>query len=319
MDERRDNTTQLSHAGAYLSLALAMMLVGSSVVAGKLMVESFPVFLASALRFIIATVLLGGLLGWRERGFPRFSLRDHAILALQALTGVVLFNVLLLNGLTMTTAVASGIITSTTPAFIALISLLLGERMTRLAMLGIAITIAGIVVVNALGASGESSNGSRPILGGLLVLGAVVCEALFTICGKAVSDRVTPMATATLVCARGAAMLIPTGLWELRDFDPAGARLSGWIAILYTAILVTVGGFVLRFRAVAKVPASTAGVFTGLISISALICAAVILSEPIGWNHLIGVACVLAGIVLVTRPERQPKETNPSVSSVSSI
>lgn len=318
MADRPDNRTQPSRAGAYLSLAVAMTLVGSSVVSGKLMVESFPVFVASAIRFIVATFLLAGLLVWRERGFPRLSLRDHGILALQALTGVALFNALLRKGLTMTTAVASGIITSTTPAFIALISLLLGERMTRIAMLGIAITIAGIVAVNALGSGGEGTDTSRPILGGLLVLGAVVCEALFTIFGKVLSGRVTPIAMATLVSAYGTAMLIPIGVWELRDFDPSDARLRGWIAILYTAIFLN-GAFILWFHGVAKVPASTAGVFTGLIPISALVCAAVILDEPIGPNHLVGVVCVLTGIVLVTRRARQPKETNPSVSSVSSI
>ena len=36
---------------AYVELTLAMSIVGSSVVVGKLIVASFPVFLASALRF----------------------------------------------------------------------------------------------------------------------------------------------------------------------------------------------------------------------------------------------------------------------------
>jgi len=315
--DRPDNRTQPSRVGTHLSLAVAMTLVGSSVVSGKLMVESFPVFVASAIRFIVATFLLLGWLVWRERGFPRLSLRDHGILALQALTGVALFNALLRKGLTMTTAVASGIITSTTPAFIALISLLLGERMTRIAMLGIAITIAGIVAVNALG-GGEGIDADRPIFGGLLVLGAVVCEALCTIFGKVLSGRVTPIAMATLVSVYGTAMLVPIGVWELRDFDPSDASLSGWIAILYTAIFLN-GAFILWFHGVAKVPASIAGVFTGLIPISALVCAAVILNEPIGPNHLVGIACVLTGIELVTRRKSQPKETNPSVSSVSSI
>nr|WP_238542816.1 EamA family transporter [Lysinibacillus boronitolerans] len=37
---------------------MAMSIVGSSVVAGKLVVQSFPIFLANELRFLVAAIIL---------------------------------------------------------------------------------------------------------------------------------------------------------------------------------------------------------------------------------------------------------------------
>ncbi|OLQ47667.1 hypothetical protein BHT94_10810 [Bacillus licheniformis] len=56
--------------GAYVSMAAAMAIVGSSVVVGKLMVERIPVFLSSGLRFLIASIVLLTLLFCIEKGFP---------------------------------------------------------------------------------------------------------------------------------------------------------------------------------------------------------------------------------------------------------
>lgn len=91
---------------AYLQMTLAMAIVGSSVVAGKLIVASFPV-----------------------------SKREWAILFLQALTGVFLFNIFLLYGVKFTGSVESGIITSTTPAMVGIISFLFLKERGNYAML----------------------------------------------------------------------------------------------------------------------------------------------------------------------------------------
>ncbi|CAM3291392.1 MULTISPECIES: EamA family transporter [Brevibacillus] len=52
---------------AHLQIILAMAIVGSSVVFGKRITSTFPVFLASELRFIIATVILLALFYYKEK------------------------------------------------------------------------------------------------------------------------------------------------------------------------------------------------------------------------------------------------------------
>jgi len=292
-----------SALGAYISLAVAMSIVGSSVVTGKYITDAMPIFLASGIRFIIATLILVSWMAWKRHSGavqPRISRRDHGVMALQAFTGIFIFNVLLLLGLKLTTATTSGIITSATPAIIALLSLFLGERLTGRIWMGVLLAMAGVLAVNLFSAGGAGTPASHPLLGALLVLGAVVGEALYTIFGKMLSGRVRPVAIATWVSLYGALMFLLPGLWQLRGFKPATVPASAWWSVAYSATIVTVVAFVLWFRGLQRVPASTAAPFTGMIPIVAVVLAAILLHEPVGWPHVVGIVCVISGILLIT-------------------
>jgi hypothetical protein len=49
------------------------------------------------------------------------------------------------------------------------------------------------------------------------------------------------------------------------------------------------------------VPAGVAGVFTGIIPLSAVALAVVLLGEPLRLGHLVGIVCVLAALGLTLR------------------
>ena len=300
---------------ARCSLALAMMLVGSSVVSAKFLVEQFPIFLGLGIRQVTATLIMLAIVLLVEKHLPRISKRDHGIVLLQSATGVVMFNVLLLAGVDRTTAAASGIITSTVPAWIALLSLVLGERTSRLTMIGIGMAVGGVLVVNIAGGDAGSDRASAPVLGGVLVMGAVIGEALFTVCGKALSGRVTPLANCFLVCVYGSAMFLPVALWQLPGFDFGQVAASGWIALAWSAGPVMIGAFFLWFTGLKVVPANSAAVYTGLIPISALVCSAIFLGERIGWPHVAGMGFVVAAILLVARPDRRVIRARSAVSA----
>ncbi len=288
---------------ARCSLALAMMLVGTSVVSAKFIVEQFPIFLGLGIRQVSATALMLLIVLAVERTVPRLCRRDHGMVLLQTVTGVVIFNVLMLAGVDRTTAAATGIITSTVPAWIALLSRFLGERISRLTMIGIGLAVGGVLVVNIAGGDANADRAPAPLLGGVLVMGAVIGEALFTICGKALSGRVTPIANCFMVCVYGSLMLLPMALWQLPGFDVGTVTSSGWIALAWSAGPVMIGAFFLWFTGLRTVPANSAAVYTGLIPISAIVCSAIFLGERIGWPLLAGMACVIAAIVLVARPD----------------
>lgn len=295
-----------SRLPAFGALALAMGIVGTSVTANTFIVGHAPIFLASAIRFLLAAAILVMFVRAIEGGLPRLSSRLHAVLALQALAGVVMFNILLMLGLDMTTATVSGIITAATPAVIALMSVAMGDRLGRVGWIGVSVAIAGVVAVNLLATPGEDE-ASRPILGGVLVFLAVVGEALYAVLGRYAAGKLTPLATATWISMYGAAMFVPLALWDLRDTDLDAIPLSAWLAILYLAIVVTVVAFALWFKGLATIPASTAGAFTGMIPVTAVISAGLILGESVGPLHIAGIACVLTGIFLVASARAHPR------------
>ena len=74
-----------------------------------------------------------------------------------------------------------------------------------------------------------------------------------------------------------------------------------WLAIVYYGVAVTAIVFILWFRGISRVQASTAAVFTGVMPVNAIIFSYLILHEPFQWSHLWGGLCVLAGLGFIIR------------------
>lgn len=286
---------------AYAELATAMAFVGSSVIAGDVVTGTFPLPLAITLRFSLATLILAPILLARE-GIPKLGRNDAATVGLQTLLGVVGFNLFLLLGLRYTTAGESGIVLGTTPAVIGLIAfLVLRERLNLSRSVGIALAVCGVAALSFAG-DGDG-RGPNPLLGNALVFGTVVCEALFSILGKMATARLRALTIATLVSLLGALSFLPFALYTAVDFDFGAVDGNAWMALVYYAVGATVLPYLLWYHGLPHVPAGVAGVFTGIIPLSAVALAVVLLDEPPRLGHLVGIICVLAALGLTLRGE----------------
>lgn len=286
---------------AYINLTLAMVIVGSSVVAGKIMVSELPVFLSSALRFMLALAILLPLIKWREGGLPKISRRSWIMLGAQSLCGSFLFTIFLLYGLQYTAPSSAGIITSTTPACMGIIAwLFLKDRPSLKTGIGIGLSVAGLIVINFVQSDGVRL-GSNPFLGNLLVLGAVVFESIFLLIRKTVPEPLSPLAVSTIISLFGLLWFLPVGAYEMHAYDLSSVSMTGWLTVLYYGAAVTVLAYLFWFAGITKVPASTAGVFTAVMPVSALILSALVLEEPISLSQITGCGCVLSGIILISK------------------
>ena len=295
-----------------MDLSLAMAIVGSSVVFGKIIVQAFPVFLASGLRFAIASAIMLPLVFRRERGWRAFSRRDWAILALMAFCGQFIFTVLLLLGLKWTSAVEAGIITSMSPAAMAMVSyLVLREALGRRRLMGVVLAVVGILAVNGYLMPSADSPGRVHLPGNLLVLGAVMGEAFFLLLRKTINPQVSELAMAGALTFLGLIMFFPLALFQAWHFDFHQTTLIDWLAIFYFGAIFTVLAYILWFRGVARVSGATAGVFTAVMPLSAMGLSYLFLKESFSWTHVIGLACVLAAIGLITLEKETPDPSQP--------
>jgi drug/metabolite transporter (DMT)-like permease len=298
---------------AYIKISLAMAIVGSSVVAGKLILSSFPIFLASEFRFIIATLILIPLLLWQEKRIPVIKPKVLFILFLQALTGVFLFNIFMLYGLKFTTAIEAGVITSTLPAVIGVISFLfLKERLTMKKITGIIFAVIGVLLMNMISGGTSSVNS---LLGNSLILGAVLTEALFITLGKSVSSKVTSLAISTMMSLFGLILFLPFAIYEARNFIFSTVGIMDWLNILYFGVVITVVAFLLMYQGLSKVSASSAGVLTSMLPLSTVILSFLILKEEILFSHVLGMLFVLAAIFILSKESTtEEKESETAIS-----
>lgn len=99
----------------FLFLAAAMIIVGSTVVATKIIGEGMAPFTATALRFAVSSPIFALLLWLSPQRIPRLSKRDWGLLFAQAGSGSVAYTVLQISGLSFTSAANAGVIVGTLP------------------------------------------------------------------------------------------------------------------------------------------------------------------------------------------------------------
>lgn len=287
----------------YFHLAMAMLIVGSSVVAGKMMIMELPVFLASGLRFALAVACLTPIMYFREGGFPRLRRRSVLILLAQAMLGSVLFTVFLLYGLKWTTPSSAGVLTSTTPAWMALLAwAVFRESLTPRMAVGVGLALLGVLAINIMGGDGDSGSraGGNVLLGNGLVLAAVLCESLFLVLRKFIPEPISPLATSTLVSLFGLGLFLPLSVYEAVGTDFSTISLTGWGSVVYYGLVVTVLAYLFWFAGIVRASAAAAGVMTGIMPVSALFLSWLVLGERIDAAQLAGCAFVLLGIIAIS-------------------
>ncbi|KQW76738.1 DMT family transporter [Methylibium sp. Root1272] len=280
-----------------------MALVGSYVGLSKLLVAVFPVLLLAWLRFGIAAIAMAH---WVRRAAdePRLSRHDRWLLFLEAFFGNFLFSVCMLFGVALSSALAAGVIMAALPAVVALLSWAgLRERIAPRVAGGIGCAVAGIALVS-LGQAGSEGDDSS-LLGNTLLLGAVFCEALYVVIGKKLTGQLSARRISALVNLWGLALVTPFGLWQAWQFNFTAVRSGVWVLLLFYALAASVATVWLWMTGLKHVPASSAGVFTVLLPVSAAAVGVLLLGEQVSSTQLGAFALALAGVVLATWPAQR--------------
>lgn len=300
----------------YFKVATAMILIGSFIVVNKFVIQVFPVFLASELRVLLGAIVLTSILLIREGRFPVLQKKDWIVLFAQSFVGVFLFSIFMLYGLTYTTAMEGGIITSLTPAAVGLISLMFfKEKLRWNQSVGIVCAVTGALSINVLGGMLDASWSLQTLWGNLLIICAVIGEAVFVTFGKLVSKQVSPIASATITSIFASILFLPFALYDAASFEFAKVSAADWSLIAYTGIVVTVIAIVLLNQGMAKISAGSSAVFTALMPSSAIVMSVLFLHENFYWYHFLGISLVFLGIACATKsPFRQRSKSKPTIS-----
>ncbi len=288
----------------YLFCTLAMIGVGSTVVASKLIAHGLPPFAATALRFAIAFPVFIATMRVTGEQWPRLRRRETWLLIAQSGCGSVGYTVLLLSGMRLASATDAGVIAGSLPAIAALIAVLaLRERPGAMTITAVALATIGVGVCtlgadDAAAAARSASLRAPSLLGDLFVLAAVFCEGGFILLNKRLQTPVSPLQMSTLMSGIGLALSLVPALFE-RPWTTTGIDRSALAGVVYYALVPTVGGFLLWFAGAARIAGAQAGAFTAFVPVSAAAFAALVLHESIKPAQWWAMACVLAAVALI--------------------
>lgn len=295
----------MSHRGnwtATVQLVAAMSLAGSSVVVGKGLAGSLPVYLTTFATLLVALVVLLPS-AWRKREeIYALEPREWVYLFLQGMCGIVLFRVLMLSGLRTIGAAQAGIITGTSPTVLTMLSwLMLGERPSALSSIGVLCAMVGAAGLALADAGGKGIDGMP--WGIILVFGAVISEGLFSIWRKRIAATVSAAANTVVLVFCALLTVFPLALLDVLH-HPAMPTTADVVAILYYGAVATVVAYILWTGAVGSVSGVTAGITTAAMPVSAVVLSALVLNEPLSSLQLSGCLLVVLGIVAGSWPAR---------------
>lgn len=290
-----------SASAAYAALTISALVWGGSIVGQKLALGAFSAVETSLIRGIGALAILIPLWWWTEGSRTTLTARDLRVLSLLGL-GVLGNHLLTLFGLRYIGASTAGVLIGASPAITALLSSLLVRDIPFSKVAGgCAVSFAGVALVSGIG--GDAPMGDHPWLGGALVLLGLVSWALYSIGGRQVMERLSPLTVNWTTLSLSLLLQIPL-LWTDQKMLLTGTSavpVAGWLAVGYLIVFATALGQQAWLFGVQGVGPSRAGVFVNLIPVSALLLSAVILGEAIGAREIAGIVLILTGVWLVGR------------------
>lgn len=286
---------------AYSQLALSMALVGANVGVAKLLAEDLPVPMILGLRCALAVAVLWPLARALE-GRVRPSRGVLWNLAWQAAFGTALYNLALLAGLRLTTALEAGLILATLPAVVAVGGALwLREKLPPRQWAAVALAAFGM---GALVLARVAAEGHGSALGNLLVFVGVCGEAMYVLLARRVAGQV-PVVTASLwMQGFSLLMLAPLCLPLLGSVAALAApEVAG--LLVFHSLTSSVLCLLLWYAGMRRAPAGIAGVFTAFLPASAAAVAVLLLGEPFGLVHAAGFVLLTGSLLLATWPARR--------------
>ncbi|MCC9598010.1 MULTISPECIES: EamA family transporter [unclassified Rubrivivax] len=282
-------------------LAATWLIWGSTYLAIKWALVSFPPFFQMGTRFVAAGLVLGAFARWRGAGWP-----DRA-----QWTSAFILGALMLGGGYGATAyaqqsVSSGLVVAfiaVVPAVVALFELPYGLRPSRLETLGITTGLAGIVLLTqgeGFGASGEG-----------LVAMTIACAAW---CAGSVWAKHGLPGGRRLELAPGAAgyasQMLAGGLllmgmsWaagEQPTLPPDARSLACWVYLVVAGSLIGFSAYMLLLQRASTALASS---YTFVNPVIAMVLGVTIGGEVVGAGEMLAAGIVTASVVLLLAGRR---------------
>ena len=275
------------------ALVLAMLIWGGTLVVTKSLLEGMGAATLLSARFLVAFLCLVPFA--YRRGFRlRHVVRREFVLF--GLTGIVLHNGLETWGLRYTSAGSAALIIGGIPAVtVALSRAFLRESLPRARALGVALSVAGVVLVTRP----PAGEGALELLGNLMVFGGVVAWAVYTVQGKKMSVRVPAIVGTTAGTGAALLFLLPAAVAESWGRGVPSLGASDVTGLLYLGLGASAAAYALWNFALEHVDASVAAPYVNLVPIIGL-ALAVALGESLTAMDLAGGVTVAAGVWLST-------------------
>ncbi len=229
--------------------------------------------------------------------------RDLAKLAGLALLGVIVNQLLFLEGVKRTTAINTNILVTTVPAFTLAIAVMLGrERLTWPKGAGIALAALGAVYL--IGPDRIRLDPTTA-LGNTLVAVNTASYAAYLVLSKQMLERYEPVTVVTHVFLFGAVLLLPVGIVSLRHVDLTALPTRALLGLGYIVVFSSFCAYYLSIWALRRTASSLVAMYVYLQPVMTVVAAPAILGERLTARAGAAAVVIFGGLALATWGEQR--------------
>lgn len=284
----------------YLLLSLTSLFWAGNVVLGRFVAGHIPPVALTWFRWGIACLIVLPF-AWPhlKRDWP--TVRRHIpVLTALALTGSALYHAGTYAGLQYTVAINALLLQSAGPLMVAVWTwALFGDRLTAAQAIGIATSLAGVLVI--------ITGGAPAVLleiafnrGDLMVLGALVLYTLYTALLRK-RPPMHPLSFLAVTMGWGTILLTPLLLIEMASGRTIVFDRTTLLALCYVCVFPSLLGYLFLNRGIELIGANRAAPFLHLLPVFGSLLAIALLGEKFQLFHAVGYALVLSGVVAAAR------------------
>lgn len=278
---------------AIAALLLTMIAWGSSSVFMRTLALSLTPENSLAVRYVVLSVInIAGLIYF---GTWRIPAADWPRFLIAGIVGMAGYNWFVNAGFALVPAGMGTFVTMVEPLMIAVLAaLVLGERLTRYILLGIAVAIAGSLVL--FWPSLTSDNPTAVPLRGLVYL-FLCCLgwAVYTIATKPLLARHSSFTVTAVTMLIAAPIMLGMANEPIPQLA-AKLSLQQWGEVFYLVLASGIGGTMMWNYGTKHLSSSSAGTFLYLIPVVAVAAGAVVLGEKVTLHIVAGGLIMLLGV-----------------------
>jgi drug/metabolite transporter (DMT)-like permease len=306
------NVPPVRRATALLAVWGTVLFWGLSFVSSKAVLNTgMPPMTMVAIRFVIATVVLN-IIARRVDPAARLRKKDLLPLALSGLFGLTIYFFFEARGIKLTSASHASLIIATIPVFTVIAeAVFYRTRISLLAALGIAISVAGVVFL--VWRPGEKL-ASGSLVGDLLMLGACLSWVVYILLSKNLHKRLSEISITAYQSRFGTLFMIPLALLERSQWVPL--TLVSGLNLAYLALFCSALSNFLYVYALSRLGPIVISPYVNLIPVVSVLGGVLILGEKLAWGQVVGGVLIIGGVLAVNWRQgggrKQPIAPSPS-------
>lgn len=232
--------------------------------------------------------------------------KDMLRIAVAALFGVGLNQILFFEGLNLTTPVDASLIHVLNPIMVlVLAALFIGEKFTWRKGIGVVLGAAGAAFLILYGK--DLSSGSGTFKGNLLILGNAAAYAAYLVIIKPLMEHYHPVRVMKWIFLFGLVWVMPLSLGPALQTDFSTFTGFAWFSVIYVIAGTTFIAYLLTISALKHLNASVVSFYIYLQPLIAALIAIFVGKELLQWPKLPAALAIFAGVYLISTRRRKPQ------------